>query len=298
MIRIKDVIINFIISMAAGASWDFVSKKYTNLQKLQINFFHIFIFSVLLCMCIILFLKLHGYKAITKKVNIGGKEYYDIFEDVIFYQDHKPRNNMVIDNLKWDFTFDYNQNCNIFLDLDAQWEIQFTASRERISEINIGLHGGDSMDTKNMNIEVKQGTSEPRFRFLEEQDDCNFLDVCLSSHVEKGKSDRISLKYNWEKFVIMDRKDDYIYLFPYAVAVGIKRFELVARHPYECKATVTVLKYKWGVEYSQTEITEENCSSMKIEIPEKKYGKEHKIVINDINAKNVYLIVFEKRPQR
>ena len=145
-----------------------------------------------------------------------------------------------------------------------------------------------------MNIETYQGSEKAGYMFQREQNDCTFLNINLNSNVVKNSSDKIALKYKWERFMITVRKDDYIYLFPYAIAIGMKQFELVTTHPYECKATVVVLRHKWSGEYDKIEISSTNSIEMKIEISEEECAKKHKIVINEIDVRNVYLVIFEK----
>ena len=73
----------------------------------------------------------------------------------------------------------------------------------------------------------------------------------------------------------------------------MKQFELVTTHPYKCKATVVVLRHKWSCEYDKIEINSTNKIKMKIEISEE-YAEKHRIVINEIDVRSVYLVIFEK----
>lgn len=292
----KDISISFIISLAAAGSYEVLKSTIGFMQGWQINRYCIFIIFMLLGICLSLGFNLHRYKAIMNKINIRGKEYYDIFEDIVYYQIRKPRNIVQIDKLRWVFNFTPSRKSNVFLDLHAEWEMFFTASKERIQEIKIGILGGDFVNEQNMNIEAYQGDGRANYLFQREQDDCTFLNVILNTNVVKKGRDKISLKYNWEQFMITDRKDDYIYLFPYAIAPSMKQFELVTTHPYECKATVVVLKHKWTGEYDKIEIDSTNSIRMNVEIQsEREYDKNHRIAINEIDVKDVYLVVFEKR---
>lgn len=292
--RKKDIIISFIISLAASVCFGFMQSTIEELQGLQFNGCYVFMIIILICICIFLGIELYGYKAIVSKINIRGKEYYDLFEEIIYYKDHKSRNMMEIDTLKWDYIFTPNSQRDAFLDLHAKWEIVFTASQKRIKEVNIGVHGGDIVSEESMNIKAYQEKSHVNYNFLREQDDCTFLNICLNSDVGKGKRDKITLEYDWEKFVITDRKDDYIYLFPYAIASTMKHFELVTKHPYKCKATVFVLNYRWGVGYERIEVNDANNIKLNIEISEEEFAEEHKIRIGETKVKNVYLVIFDK----
>ncbi|MBD5450891.1 MAG: hypothetical protein HDR28_12275 [Lachnospiraceae bacterium] len=292
----KDMGISFIISLAAAGGYEALKSTIGSIQGWRINGFCIFIIVMLLGICLSLWFNLRRYKAIMNKINIRGKEYYDIFEDIVYYQIRKPRNIMQIDKLRWVFNFTPSTKSNVFLDLHAEWEMFFTASKERIQKIKIGIHGGDFVSEQSMNIEACQGNGKAGWEFQREQDDCTFLNVILNTNVVKKGRDKITLKYNWEQFMITDRKDDYIYLFPYAIAPSMRQFELATTHPYECKATVVVLKHKWTGEYDKIEIDSTNSIRMNIEIQsEHEYDKKHRIVINEIEVKDVYLVVFEKR---
>ena len=195
----------------------------------------------------------------------------------------------------WDFNFTPNQQNDIFLDLHAKWEILFTASRQQINRVKIGIHGGDFVTEESMNIETYQGSEKAGYMFQREQNDCTFLNINLNSNVVKNNSDKITLKYKWEQFMITIQKDDYIYLFPYATAIDMKQFELVTTHPYGCKAAVIVLQHKWSGKYDKIEISSTNNIEMKVEISEEECAKKHRIVINEIDVRNVYLVIFEKR---
>ncbi len=292
----KDMIISFIISLAAAVVFEILKSIIGIMQSWKLNGLNIFITIMLLCTCFNFGVALHKYKAIMNKINIRGKEYYDIFEDIVYYQIRKPRNIMQIDKLKWDFNFTPNPQSNVFLDLHAEWEILFTASRKRINKVKIGIHGGELVTEESMNIEVYQGNEKAGYMFQREQNDCTFLNINLNSDVVKNSSDKITLKYNWEQFMITVQKDDYIYLFPYAIAIGMRQFELVTTHPYECKAIVVVLRHKWSGEYDKIEINSTNSIEMKIEISNEDYTMKHRIVFNEIDVRNVYLVIFEEKP--
>ena len=291
----KDVIINFIISLSAAIAFEVLKRIIESMQGWPFNGLIIFIISMLFFTCLKLWFVLNKYKAIMNKINIHGNEYYDIFEDIVYYQIHKPRNIMQINKLKWDFNFTYNPEDNAFLDLHAEWEILFTATKKRINTVKIGIHGGERVSEESMNIKTYQGNENANYMFQREQNDCTFLNINLNSDVVKNSTGKITLKYNWKQFMINIQKDDYIYLFPYAVAISVKQFELITTHPYECKATVVVLQHKWSGEYDKIEISDTNNIKMKIEISQNEYSKKHRIVFNEIDVRNVYLVIFEKK---
>ena len=209
----KDVIISFTISLAAAFVFEILKSIIGIMQSLQFNGLIIFIIIMMFCTDFNFGFDLHKYKAIMNKINIRGKEYYDIFEDIVYYQIRKPRNIMEMNKLKWDFNFTPNQQSDVFLDLHAKWEILFTACRERINKVKIGIHDGDLVTEESMNIETYQGSEKAGYMFQREQDNCTFLNINLNSDVMKNSSDQIILKYKWEQFMITVRKDDYIYLF-------------------------------------------------------------------------------------
>lgn len=84
--RTKDIVINFCISVAAAICFEVMKYTVDVLKGLPINSFYIFIIMMLVSTCIVLWSNLHGYKVITNKINIGGKEYYDIFEDIRLFR--------------------------------------------------------------------------------------------------------------------------------------------------------------------------------------------------------------------
>lgn len=297
--NIRDIFISFGISLTASFCFELAKSTFGVLKDLPINGIIIFIIILLCCVCIILWLKLNGYKSIMNKINIKGKEYYDIFEDIIYFQSHKSRNNMMmIDELKWDIDFTTNQQNSIFLDLHAKWTISFTAKWKQIRKVSLGIHGGGVINEESLHIQLNQDEEHeiPNLSpsLEKEQDDCYFLNVDLNTYIEKNNSSKIFLKYDWEKFVITDRKDDYLYLFPYTHARDMKRFEMNITHPYECLATMFVLQYKQGGTYSKIEVTVNNSTNLKIDVPEKKYRKEHHIVVKEVDVRSVYLVIFEK----
>lgn len=292
----RDIFLSFGISLAASVCFELAKNTINTMKDLSINGGFIFIIVLLICICIILSLKLYRHKLIINKININGKEYYDIFEDIVYYQNHKFRNNIEIDELTWYFDFTINLQNSVYLDLHAKWVICFTAKWKQIKHIKLGIHGGDKVSEESMNIKLNQGEERAVLKplFQREQDDCTFLQVDLNTYVEKRNSSKISLEYDWEKFIVVDRKDDYLYLFPYAHARGMKRFEMKITHPYKCLATIFVLQYKWGGAYNRIEVTTDNSVNLKIDIPKREYVKEHHIMFKEVDVRNVYLVVFEK----
>lgn len=291
--NIIDSIIGSAVSYLLTRAYDAAS-KFLVVQKQQLCNVWFFAMVFLAYICVKNWFDLHRFKAIMSKVTIRGKEYYDIFEDVVYSQVHKPRNRIMIDRLKWNFDFRFNTQYDTYLDLLAKWEISFTANQKRIREINIGIRGGDHVTEESMKIKAFQKNVEASYQFKREQDDCTYLNVNLNTDVMKKHSDKITLEYQWEKFIITDRKDDYIYLFPQALTTDMRCFELTTKHPYECKAIVVILKHKWSGEYDKVEVNEVNAPDLKIEISEEDDSGSHTIIFNDIDMKNVYLIIFEK----
>lgn len=291
----KDIIISFAVSIVATVAYD-AAKKLMPVDKTQFCDIWFFVMILFACMCGKTWFDLHRFKAIMNKITIRGKEYYDIFEEVVYFQVHKSRNRMMIDKLKWDFKFEHNAEHETYMDLSAKWEIFFTANQKCIRGINVGIRGGDLVSEESMRIKVRQEDVEASYQFMREQDDCTYLNVNLNTDVVKKHSGKIVLGYQWEKFIITDRKDDYIYLFPQSLTTGMKQFELVTEHPYECRATVVVLRHKWNGGYDKVEVSETNGPDLRIEIPDEENGKRHRIMINEIDVKNVYLIIFDKNP--
>lgn len=292
----RDIIISFAVSLAATAAFE-TARKFLFVQKQQLCNICFFCMMLFACMCGKAWFDLHRLKAIMDKITIRGKEYYDIFEDVVYFQVHKPRNKMMIDKLKWEFDFKPNAQCNTYLDLSAKWEISFTANQKRIREINVGIRGGDHVTEEEMKIKVYQGIKtkvRANYQFKREQDDCTYLNVNLNSDIVKKQKDMVTLEYQWKRFIITDLRDDYLYLFPQSLTTDIRRFELITEHPYECKAIVVVLRHKWSGEYDKIEVNETNTLDLNIEIQEDENFRRHKIMINEIDVKNVYLIIFEK----
>lgn len=290
---IVDSILGSAISYLLTCVYD-IAKKFLITQKQLLCNVWFFVMVFLAYMCSKNWFDLHRFKAIMNKITIRGKEYYDIFEDVVYFQVHKPRNRFMIDTLIWNFDFKINDKCDTYLDLSAKWEISFTANQKQIRDINVGIRGGDHVTEESMKIKAFQNNAAASCQFTREQDDCTYLNVNLNTYIAKKHSDVIQLEYQWEKFIITDRKDDYIYLFPQSLTTDMKNFELITNHPYECKAIVVVLKYKWSGGYDKVEVTGMRDPDLKIKISEEDNSRRHKITIDDVDIKNVYLIIFEK----
>lgn len=289
----KDIIISFVVSIAATAIYD-AARKLMPVNKNQ--YCNILFFAVILLTCMygMSRFSLHRFKVIMEKINIHGKEYYDIFEDINYYQVHKPRNKMKIDKLEWKLNFTPSAEYDMYLDMSAEWVIFFTANQERIRKINVGIRGGDRVSEESMNIRAYQNGVGANCQFEREQDDCIYLNVNLNTDVVKKDNSILALKYQWEKFMLIDRKDDYVYLFPQSLATDMTQFELVTEHPYECTVTVVILKYKWSGEYDKVEVDKTNAPNLKVEISNEENGKKHKIIVNEIKMKNIYIIIFNK----
>lgn len=295
----RDIFLSFAISLLASVCFELTKSTMNTMKDLSINGGVVFIIILLICICIILSVKLYRYKLIINKIKINGKEYYDIFEDILYYQNNKSRNNIEIDELVWKFDFTRNRQNSMYLDLHAKWVICFTAKWRKVKQIKLGIHGGGMVSEESMKVKMNQGeernTSNLISAFQREQNDCTFLQTDLSTYVEKGNSSKIFLKYDWEKFIVVDRKDDYLYLFPYAHACGMKRFEMKITHPYKCLATIFVLQYKWGGAYNRIEVTTGNSVNLKIDIPKREYAEKHHIIFKEVDARSVYLVIFEKK---
>lgn len=291
----RQILLSIITSMAATAIYEWIKKSFAIVTSLPLDGLWFFIAVAFLVLSIFWGLKLHQYKTITKKIKILGKDYYDIFEEIVYFQSMKSRNAIDIDKLKWNFDFTYNQQCSVFLDMHAKWDVQFTAREKQIKNVFIGIHGGGKAETGKMNIKADQNGSSLTVQSDETQDDCCSLKCNLNTSVMKNQSDKISLEYDWEKFTIDDRKDDYLYLFPFSHAKKINYFDLMTTHPYICSAKVFILKYRFGGEYKQIEVNSENCASLKIEFEKPERGTDHHITFSDINPRDIILIIFEKQ---
>lgn len=252
------------------------------------------IILILLIVIAYLIFKQFQFRNISKKKNILGKEYYDIFEDVIYYQHNPTRNRIQMDTLKWDFKFTYNQNIPIFLDLKANWEIDFTANRHEINQIVLGISGGCFWENPNPAVTAYQGDSKLNPTAQKTQNDCASMHFPLNTVVQRKEKGKLKIEYHSEKFIIDDYDDDYIYLFPYSQAENVKYFEVKTEHPYECQIKPFMLKYENKTKrYKQIEVTKdkENIYKMHIEAPK---GKEHLIKIHDMQPRDVLVLVFQK----
>lgn len=177
--------------------------------------------SILLFLYIFLLFKLIQMKTLIKKVHIGRKAYYDVMSDMLYYNVNAPRNKFDICDLEWDFELNYNRESKHFLDLHAKWSLTFMASQfSPVKSVNIGIQGGPEEKLSRMHFEAYQDTQKLMASCINYKTFCDIPLLCLDlgSDVPRGKTGRVTVIYSWEKFVVQDRDDDYIYLLPKAHA--------------------------------------------------------------------------------
>lgn len=271
---------------------------YGLFSHITLSFSYLLIGSLIL-LSLYLYLKNVRSKNLLQHINILGKEYYDIFEDVIFYRRGSIRNKLHIENLKWEFIYQYNQNSNTFLDLNAHWVVDFKGKRP-VKEIRLGLKGGILWkdDYVQLLTASQNGTRIfPRFEAI--QDDYGTVILPLSSHIAANASGSIDVKYQSKRFIDIDSNsnDDYVYLFPRSQALSVDSLYLEVEHPYECTTRIFYLKQNWLTHtYHQEELRES---------PElkKKYSwycnpltpsSKQTIHIYGIRPHDIVIIIFEK----
>lgn len=197
----------------------------------------------------------------------------------------------------WNFEFTYN-NLSTFLDMDAEWEVELDAKNASISKVVLGIEGVVPEESDKRQIEAYQANSSLHVKKIPLHDNCTSLEIPLTSTIRKGESGRIKIKYKVDKFIVDNYHDDYLYLYPYSQATKIRFFEISTKHPYKCNARVFLMEYqKRSGKYERTEMTKktrEINDKNKVKIKETNEGKEHCITIDNMNPKDVLLVIFEK----
>ena len=253
--------------------------------------------SILLFLCIFLLYKLIQMKTLIKKVHIGRKAYYDVMSDMLYYNINAPRNKFEICDLEWDFELNYNQESEYFLDLHAKWCLTFTAPRfSSVKSVNIGIQGGPEEKLSRMHFEAYQETQKLMTSYINYKTFCDIPLLCLDleSDVQRGKAGRVTVMYSWEKFVVTDRDDDYIYLLPKAHAKRIKNFTLNIKHPYPCIVAIYILRCDLFSGYQRNLIDHESEVQYNAKI-ENISSTELKFTIQEPRSSDVILIIFGKK---
>lgn len=251
------------------------------------------VFIILLAVAMV---ALANQDSLRKKLYIDGKTYYDIILDIFLFSRHKPRNNFTINSLEWDFVCDYHPATRDFLDIEENWTINFSPGRfQTVSDLKLGIQCGNFNDLQQNTIKASQnGVALNRPEIIGiNGGDCESICFSLDSDVEHNESGQVEISFNWKKFIIVDRKDDYFYFLPRSLANEVKLFRLKVKHPYDCEPLVYLLKRNWFGNYKKIRITQENVAKYKSTFVEQD-PRSFEFTVQDLKAKNVILIIFNK----
>jgi hypothetical protein len=197
--------------------------------------------------------------------------------------------------LEWDFTCTYHPESQDFLDIDEKWRIQFSAKNHIVSFLKFGIHGGNPDDLKKEAVTAEQdgcALNLPK-PLVKTGKECEAVKFPLASDVKRGESSEIVISFVWEKFIVVDRKDDYIYFLPKALSSKVDEFHFKMKHPYNCEPYIYLLKHSWLFNYTKIQITQSNRSNYKISFI-KQGANEFEFTIRGLSAMDVILIIFDK----
>lgn len=239
---------------------------------------------------------LKNQDGLREKLYIHGKTYYDIILDIFMFSRNKPRNDVTINKLEWDFNCTYHPENRDFLDIEEKWTINFSPDRfHTANNFKLGIQCGNFSDLQQESITASQNN------VLLGQDgiidihnrDCESLNFPLNSEVSFGKSSEVKISFVWKKFIIVDRKDDYFYFLPRTLANEVKLFSLKVEHPYDCVPSVYLLKRNWFGGYKRIRITKEDATTYKCSFEEQP-SMNFEFMIQDLEPRDVVLIIFDK----
>ena len=232
---------------------------------------------------------------LREKLCIEGKPYHDIILDLLYFFRNKPLNKCRIDALEWDFICTFHPENQDFLDIKEQWTIHFSAKTCAVSTLKFGIHGGNPNDLRQETVTADQDGSPlnlPKPLVITGKD-CESIDFPLNSDVKRGESSKVTVSFVWQKFIIVNRKDDYFYFLPKSLANEVDEFHFKVKHPYNCEPVVYLLKRTWTSNYIKSQITDKNESKYKSS--SKKQGPmEFEFIIKGLGALDVILIIFNR----
>lgn len=231
--------------------------------------------------------------ALREKLCIEEKPYHDIVLDILYFIQNKALNKCKIDTLEWDFICDYHPGNLDFLDIEENWTINFSAETRALSVLKFGIHGGSPDDLVKDTFTARQDGRPLSLRkpLVVTGKDCESIELPLHSDVERGKSSEVAVSFVWQKFIVVNRKDDYFYFLPKSLANKVDEFRFKVKHPYACKPVVYLLKSNWRTDYKKVQITERNGSKYKASF-KKQTPMEFEFSIKGLKALDVVLIIF------
>lgn len=280
---------------------------YDMLKEIVISIFLKLLFSLSLQEWLILLLSfllarvlitLKGKDSLREKLCIDGKPYHDIMLDLLYFSQNNAPNKCTIDTLEWDFTCTYHSGNQDFLDIKEDWTISFSAENCQVSTLKFGIHGGNPDDLQKETVMAYQdgcALDLPKPLAITGKD-CESIDFPLVSDVKRGESSKVTLSFVWEKFIVVDRQDDYFYFLPKALAKKVGEFQFKIKHPYNCEPIVYLLRHNWFSDYTKTLITKENEGNYKASF-KKQNSMELEFTIKGLEAMDVVLIIFNKSSQ-
>lgn len=249
----------------------------------------------LLVLLVIMGATLRYQNVLRKKLFIEGKPYHDIMLDLLYFARNKAPNKCKIDTLKWDFVCTYHPGSQDFLDIKEQWSILFSAKSCTVSTLKLGIHGGCPEDLQKETIMAYQDNiplNLPKPLVIT-WEDCELISFPLNSDVKRGEPSEFKLCFEWHKFIVVNRKDDYFYFLPKALSNSVAEFHLNVKHPYNCEPVVYFLKHTLTFSYIKRHITQENQTKFKASL-QKKSPMEFEFSIKDLGPLDVILIIFSR----
>lgn len=250
---------------------------------------------LLAVLLIIAWATLKHQDSLREKLYIDGKSYYDIMLDILYFSRNRSLNKCEIDILEWDFICTYYPENQDFLDIKEKWTIYFSAKSCTVNTLKLGIYGGNPDD-----LQKEPATADQEGIPLHLPEpwgltgkDCESINFPLASDVKRGASSKVTVFFVWQKFIVVNRKDDYFYFLPKALANNVDEFHFKVKHPYNCEPVVYLLKRTWTSNYIKTQITDKNESKYKSS--SKKQGPmEFEFIIKGLGALDVILIIFNR----
>ena len=250
---------------------------------------------LLVVLLIIAWAMLKHQDSLREKLYIDGKSYYDIMLDIFYFSKNRALNKCKIDLLEWDFICTYYPENHDFLDIKEKWTMCFSAKSCTVNTLKLGIYGGYPDDLQKEPATVNQDgipLNLPKPWGLTGKD-CESIDFPLASDVKRGESSKLTVSFVWQKFIVVNRKDDYFYFLPKSLANEVDEFHFKVKHPYNCEPVVYLLKRTWTSNYIKAQITDKNESKYKASF-KKQDPMEFEFSIKGLGALDVILIIFNR----
>lgn len=277
--------------------YDVVIEKVISkcLDLISFLFNQMWLIPLLFVLLIRAWVALKNQDSLRKKLYIDGRSYYDIMLDLLYFSRNRSPNKCTIDTLGWDFTCTYHPETQDFLDIKEKWTIHFSAKSCTVDTLKLGIYGGNPDD-----LQKEAATADQEGIPLNLPEpwgltgkDCESIVFPLASDVKRGESSKVTVSFVWQKFIVVDRKDDYFYFLPKALANKVGEFYFKVKHPYNCEPVVYLLKRNLFSNYIKTQLTQENESKCRASF-KKQEPMELEFTIKGLGAMDVILIIFNR----